>query len=228
MNYEIAVVDRVTAFVGDNRAVQHCVRGDTIEVTFDTEWSSVGDIAALFVNRADGTRKTVKMENTNTVLIPWETMRTQGELYVTFFGYVGDIDADGIRIQTKLMDNPFIVEKSEAVDLVVPEATEDVLHQIFNSIASIEEATSAANTAAARAEAAAEAIGTSTVTRAEFDSTVNELAALIANYVGRIWYLNRVLYVPQDMTEVSDATLWVAGVYDAETSTLWIGEISNG
>ena len=226
MNYEIAVVDRVTAFVGDNRAVQHCVRGDTIEVSFDTEWNNVGDIAALFVNRADGTRKTVVMDSTHIVTIPWETMRTQGELYVTFFGYVGDIDAEGIRIQTKLMEAPFIVEKSEAVDLVVPEATEDVLHTILTAVAEIAAATQAALVAAARAEAAAEAIGTSTVTRTEFDEAINELAGILANYVGRIWYLNRVLYVPAEMTEIDGDVLRVAGEYDSETQTLWIGEIN--
>lgn len=41
MNFNLAVVDRTTAFIGDNRAVEHCVRGDTIEVEFDTEWNDV-------------------------------------------------------------------------------------------------------------------------------------------------------------------------------------------
>ena len=226
MNYEIAVVDRVTAFVGDRRAVQHCVRGDTIEVTFDTEWNNVGDIAALFVNRADGERKTIEMGPSHIVTIPWETMRTQGELYVTFFGYVGNLDEDGIKIVTKLMDNPFIVEQADNVDTVVPEATEDILHKIFNACADIDEATEAALVAAARAEAAAETIGTSTVTRAEFDEAINSIGGVLANYVGRLWYLNEIIYVPDDMGEIDGDVMRVVGEYDDETETLWIGEIN--
>lgn len=225
MNYEIAVVDRVTAFVGDNRTVQHCVRGDTITVEFDTEWNDVEKTAAVFVNRADGTRKTIEM-TANTVMIPWEAMRTQGELYVTFIGYIGNLDASGIRLVTKLMDNPFIVERADAVDVVVPEATEDVLHRIYNASAEIDAATDRATTAAIRAEEAAELIGTSAVSRAEFDAVVNELAAVLANYVGRIWYLNRVLYVPEDIASIEGDTMRVEGEYKSDTKTLWIGKVS--
>ena len=56
MNFNLAVVDRTTAFVGDNRAVEHCIRGDTIEVEFDTEWNDVENRVAVFVNRADENR----------------------------------------------------------------------------------------------------------------------------------------------------------------------------
>ena len=225
MEFQIAVVDRTTTFVGDNRAVQHCVRGDTIAVSFDTEWNAVDKKAALFVNRADGTRRTIEMQ-TDEVAIPWEVLRTAGEMYVTFYGYYGELDASGIRIVTKLMDRPFVVQDAYGVDLVGRRIIKDKLHRILYGVDDIDAATERATLAAIRAEDAAATIGTSTVTRAEYDETVNALAGMLANYVGRLWYLNRVLYVPNEMAEVTGDVLRVAGTYDPETQTLWIGEIN--
>lgn len=223
MNFNLAVVDRTTAFVGDNRAVEHCVRGDTVEVEFDTEWNEVSDKVAVFVNRADGTRKTIPIKD-DPVTIPWEVLRTDGEMYVTFIGYIGDITENGIRLVTKLMEKPFTVQRAEVIDVLVPEATEDVLHLILGAVPLINDARDKALAAASRAEAAADLIGTSTVTRAEFSTAIDEIAAVLANYMGRLWYLNKVLYVPSELTEIDIDTLRVKGVYDPDTKTLWIGE----
>jgi hypothetical protein len=223
MNFNLAVVDRTTAFIGDNRAVEHCVRGDTIEVEFDTEWNDVENKVAVFVNRADGTRKTVVMRD-DPIVIPWEVLRTDGEMYVTFIGYIGDLTENGIRLVTKLMDKPFTVQRAEIIDVLVPEATEDVLHLILGAVPLIGEARDKALSAAARADAAADLIGSSAVTRTEFSESINELAAILANYMGRIWYLNKILYVPSELTEIDIDTLRVSGVYDPDTKTLWIGE----
>lgn len=223
MNFNLAVVDRTTAFIGDNRAVEHCVRGDTIEVEFDTEWNDVENKVAVFVNRADGTRKTVVMRD-DPIVIPWEVLRTDGEMYVTFIGYIGDMTENGIRLVTKLMDKPFTVQRAEIIDVLVPEATEDVLHLILGAVPLIGEARDKALSAAARADAAADLIGSSAVTRTEFSESINELAAILANYMGRIWYLNKILYVPSELTEIDIDTLRVSGVYDPDTKTLWIGE----
>lgn len=223
MNFNLAVVDRTTAFIGDNRAVEHCVRGDTIEVEFDTEWNDVENKVAVFVNRADGTRKTVVMRD-DPIVIPWEVLRTDGEMYVTFIGYIGDLTENGIRLVTKLMDKPFTVQRAEIIDVLVPEATEDVLHLILGAVPLIGEARDKALSAAARADAAADLIGSSAVTRTEFSEAINELAAILANYMGRIWYLNKILYVPSELTEIDIDTLRVSGVYDPDTKTLWIGE----
>lgn len=223
MNFNLAVVDRTTAFIGDNRAVEHCVRGDTIEVEFDTEWNDVENKVAVFVNRADGTRKTVVMRD-DPIVIPWEVLRTDGEMYVTFIGYIGDLTENGIRLVTKLMDKPFTVQRAEIIDVLVPEATEDVLHLILGAVPLIGEARDKALSAAARADAAADLIGSSAVTRTEFSESINELAAILANYMGRIWYLNKILYVPSELTEIDIDTFRVSGVYDPDTKTLWIGE----
>lgn len=223
MNFNLAVVDRTTAFVGDNRAVEHCVRGDTIEVEFDTEWNDVENKVAVFVNRADGTRKTVVMRD-DPIVIPWEVLRTDGEMYVTFIGYIGDLTENGIRLVTKLMDKPFTVQRAEIIDVLVPEATEDVLHLVLGAVPLINDARDKALSAAARADAAADLIGSSAVTRTEFSESINELAAILANYMGRIWYLNKILYVPSELTEIDIDTLRVSGVYDPDTKTLWIGE----
>lgn len=223
MNFNLAVVDRTTAFVGDNRAVEHCVRGDTIEVEFDTEWNDVENKVAVFVNRADGTRKTVVMRD-DPIVIPWEVLRTDGEMYVTFIGYIGDLTENGIRLVTKLMDKPFTVQRAEIIDVLVPEATEDVLHLVLGAVPLINDARDKALSAAARADAAAELIGSSAVTRTEFSESINEIAAILANYMGRIWYLNKILYVPSELTEIDIDTLRVSGVYDPDTKTLWIGE----
>lgn len=223
MNFNLAVVDRTTAFIGDNRAVEHCVRGDTIEVEFDTEWNDVENKVAVFVNRADGTRKTVVMRD-DPIVIPWEVLRTDGEMYVTFIGYIGDLTENGIRLVTKLMDKPFTVQRAEIIDVLVPEATEDVLHLILGAVPLIGEARDKALSAAARADAAADLIGSSAVTRTEFSEAINELAAILANYMGRIWYLNKILYVPSELTEIDIDTFRVSGVYDPDTKTLWIGE----
>ena len=223
MNFNLAVVDRTTAFIGDNRAVEHCVRGDTIEVEFDTEWNDVENKVAVFVNRADGTRKTVVMRD-DPIVIPWEVLRTDGEMYVTFIGYIGDLTENGIRLVPKLMDKPFTVQRAEIIDVLVPEATEDVLHLILGAVPLIGEARDKALSAAARADAAADLIGSSAVTRTEFSESINELAAILANYMGRIWYLNKILYVPSELTEIDIDTLRVSGVYDPDTKTLWIGE----
>lgn len=223
MNFNLAVVDRTTAFIGDNRAVEHCVRGDTIEVEFDTEWNDVENKVAVFVNRADSTRKTVVMRD-DPIVIPWEVLRTDGEMYVTFIGYIGDLTENGIRLVTKLMDKPFTVQRAEIIDVLVPEATEDVLHLILGAVPLIGEARDKALSAAARADAAADLIGSSAVTRTEFSESINELAAILANYMGRIWYLNKILYVPSELTEIDIDTLRVSGVYDPDTKTLWIGE----
>lgn len=223
MNFNLAVVDRTTAFIGDNRAVEHCVRGDTIEVEFDTEWNDVENKVAVFVNRADGTRKTVVMRD-DPIVIPWEVLRTDGEMYVTFIGYIGDLTENGIRLVTKLMDKPFTVQRAEIIDVLVPEATEDVLHLILGAVPLIGEARDKALSAAARADAAADLIGSSAVTRTEFSESINELADILANYMGRIWYLNKILYVPSELTEIDIDTLRVSGVYDPDTKTLWIGE----
>lgn len=226
MNFNLAVVDRTTAFVGDNRAVEHCVRGDTIEVEFDTEWNDVENRVAVFVNRADGTRKTVVMRD-DPIVIPWEVLRTDGEMYVTFIGYIGDLTENGIRLVTKLMDKPFTVQRAEIIDVLVPEATEDVLHLVLGAVPLINDARDKALSAAARAESAADLIGSSAVTRTEFSNAIDEIAAVLANYMGRIWYLNKILYVPSELTEIDVDTLRVSGVYDPDTMTLWIGE-TNG
>lgn len=223
MNFNLAVVDRTTAFLGDNRAVEHCVRGDTVEVEFDTEWNEVSDKVAVFVNRADGTRKTIPIKD-DPITIPWEVLRTDGEMYVTFIGYIGDITENGIRLVTKLMEKPFTVQRAEVIDVLVPEATEDVLHLILGAVPLINDARDKALAAASRAEAAADLIGNSTVTRAEFSTAIDEIAAVLANYMGRLWYLNKVLYVPSELTEIDIDTLRVKGVYDPDTKTLWIGE----
>lgn len=223
MNFNLAVVDRTTAFIGDNRAVEHCVRGDTVEVEFDTEWNDVENKVAVFVNRADGTRKTVVVRD-EPIVIPWEVLRTDGEMYVTFIGYIGDLTENGIRLVTKLMDKPFTVQRAEIIDVLVPEATEDVLRLILGAVPLIGEARDKALSAAARADAAADLIGSSAVTRTEFSESINELAAILANYMGRIWYLNKILYVPSELTEIDIDTLRVSGVYDPDTKTLWIGE----
>lgn len=223
MNFNLAVVDRTTAFIGDNRAVEHCVRGDTIEVEFDTEWNDVENKVAVFVNRADGTRKTVVMRD-DPIVIPWEVLRTDGEMYVTFIGYIGDLTENGIRLVTKLMDKPFTVQRAEIIDVLVPEATEDVLHLILGAVPLINDARDKALSAAARADAAADLIGSSVVTRTEFSNAIDELAAVLANYMGRIWYLNKILYVPSELTEIDIDTLRVSGAYDPDTKTLWIGE----
>lgn len=223
MNFNLAVVDRTTAFMGDNRAVEHCVRGDTIEVEFDTEWNDVENKVAVFVNRADGTRKTVVVRD-EPIVIPWEVLRTDGEMYVTFIGYIGDLTENGIRLVTKLMDKPFTVQRAEIIDVLVPEATEDVLHLVLGSVPLINDARDKALSAAARADAAADLIGSSAVTRTEFSNAIDELAAVLANYMGRIWYLNKILYVPSELTEIDIDTLRVSGVYDPDTKTLWIGE----
>lgn len=223
MNFNLAVVDRTTAFIGDNRAVEHCVRGDTIEVEFDTEWNDVENKVAVFVNRADGTRKTVVVRD-EPIVIPWEVLRTDGEMYVTFIGYIGDLTENGIRLVTKLMDKPFTVQRAEIIDVLVPEATEDVLHLVLGAVPLINDARDKALSAAARADAAADLIGSSAVTRTEFSNAIDELAAILANYMGRIWYLNKILYVPSELTEIDIDTLRVSGVYDPDTKTLWIGE----
>ncbi len=223
MNFNLAVVDRTTAFIGDNRAVEHCVRGDTIEVEFDTEWNDVENKVAVFVNRADGTRKTVVVRD-EPIVIPWEVLRTDGEMYVTFIGYIGDLTENGIRLVTKLMDKPFTVQRAEIIDVLVPEATEDVLHLVLGAVPLINDARDKALSAAARADAAADLIGSSAVTRTEFSNAIDELAAVLANYMGRIWYLNKILYVPSELTEIDIDTLRVSGVYDPDTKTLWIGE----
>lgn len=223
MNFNLAVVDRTTAFIGDNRAVEHCVRGDTIEVEFDTEWNDVENKVAVFVNRADGTRKTVVVRD-EPIVIPWEVLRTDGEMYVTFIGYIGDLTDNGIRLVTKLMDKPFTVQRAEIIDVLVPEATEDVLHLVLGAVPLINDARDKALSAAARADAAADLIGSSAVTRTEFSNAIDELAAVLANYMGRIWYLNKILYVPSELTEIDIDTLRVSGVYDPDTKTLWIGE----
>lgn len=178
---------------------------------------------AVFVNRADGTRKTVVMRD-DPIVIPWEVLRTDGEMYVTFIGYIGDLTENGIRLVTKLMDKPFTVQRAEIIDVLVPEATEDVLHLILGAVPLIGEARDKALSAAARADAAADLIGSSAVTRTEFSESINELAAILANYMGRIWYLNKILYVPSELTEIDIDTLRVSGVYDPDTKTLWIGE----
>lgn len=223
MNFNLAVVDRTTAFMGDNRAVEHCVRGDTIEVEFDTEWNDVENKVAVFVNRADGTRKTVVVRD-EPIVIPWEVLRTDGEMYVTFIGYIGDLTENGIRLVTKLMDKPFTVQRAEIIDVLVPEATEDVLHLVLGAVPLINDARDKALSAAARADAAADLIGSSAVTRTEFSNAIDELAAVLANYMGRIWYLNKILYVPSELTEIDIDTLRVSGAYDPDTKTLWIGE----
>ena len=161
--------------------------------------------------------KTVVMRD-DPIVIPWEVLRTDGEMYVTFIGYIGDLTENGIRLVTKLMDKPFTVQRSEIIDVLVPEATEDVLHLVLGAVPLINDARDKALSAAARAESAADLIGSSAVTRTEFSN---------ANYMGRIWYLNKILYVPSELTEIDIDTLRVSGVYDPDTMTLWIGE-TNG
>lgn len=228
MNYPMAVVDRRTAFIGDNRAVQHCVRGDTVSVTFDTEWNDVTELFANFVNRADGTRKTLSIRSGEPVMIPWECLRTQGELLVTFIGYIGDPRSGGTRLMTADMKYPFVVEKAEAVELVVPEATEDVLYGLTQLGYAAGEAATRANVAASRAEDAANVIGTTAVTRTEFNEKFDLLAGLIANYIGRIWFANGILYVPNELATADGDVLRVMGTYDPDTQTLWIGEVDAG
>ena len=212
MEYQLAVVNRAAVFRNDYRVTAHCVRGDTVAVEFDTEWNSVEQLVATFINRADGTHKTIEMTGTTSpVLIPWEVLRTQGEMHVVFIGW---FDSGSKRLMTRTMDQPFIVEQTDAIDLVVPEATEDVLGRMLYLIDDTDAAIVSALAAASRAEAAAELIGTSTVTRAEFDATVDILANAIANYIGRLWYVDQ-----------ENDVMYLTGNYDSETQTFWIGEV---
>lgn len=225
MEYQLAVVNRAAVFRNDYRVTAHCVRGDTVAVEFDTEWNSVEQLVATFINRADGTHKTIEMAGTTSpVLIPWEVLRTQGEMHVVFIGW---FDSGSKRLMTRTMDQPFIVEQTDAIDLVIPEATEDVLGRMLYLIDDTDAAIVSALAATSRAEAAAELIGTSTVTRAEFDTTVDILANAIANYIGRLWYVNGKIYVPEELGYVDQESevMYLTGNYDSETQTFWIGEV---
>lgn len=178
MIYALSVNDRVISHPFGDDVIQNGIESDSIQVTFDSEWSDYSIFRAVFLNGLNSVSLTFKLADPAEIVIPWEVLQTPGRLFVTFIALADD----GVtRIVTRIMERPFKVAPSGRIEgSDAQEATMDELTALLKLAeevtAAAESATTAATDAAASATSAAESATSAASTASTAASTANTAA----------------------------------------------------
>ena len=112
MIYPLRVDDRVISHPMHDDVIQNGIDSDSIQVSFDGEWTNLGTCRAVFANGEATVAVLFSAKASVTIDIPWEVLERPGCLYVTFVGY----PSSDSRIVTRMMDRPFKVAPSGRIE----------------------------------------------------------------------------------------------------------------
>lgn len=112
MIYPLRVDDRVISHPMHDDVIQNGIDSDSIQVSFDGEWTNLGTCRAVFANGETTVAVLFSAKASVTIDIPWEVLGRPGCLYVTFVGY----PSSDSRIVTRMMDRPFKVAPSGRIE----------------------------------------------------------------------------------------------------------------
>jgi len=199
--HDVRVIDRQIVYAKNDKNVQHCVNGDILRATsMDAEWDYMTDIVAIFVNAADGVRKTMDFAS-RSCTIPWEVLQTEGRMFVTIIGYIDT----NTRVVTTKMPRPFLVSESgDVYDTLLPEVTEDVLQKILDGADDVDEAIANALIIAREAQAIIDSIRSLGFDTDTLFTAIDTLARRATKAYGDVWAVGTVLYASADIA------YWVA------------------
>ena len=198
--HDIRIEDRKIFYARNDRTVQHCVAGDSLRIAWDSEWGYMTSVAAIFVNAADGERKTMDASGGECV-IPWEVLQTEGRVFVTLIGYINTEK----RIVTQKMERPFLVNESgDVYDTLLPEVTEDVLQKVFEAVDDIDDAIANANAIAHEAQAIVSAIHSQGFDTDTLWLALQTLASRMTYDEGDIWLVGKCLYASYDVIRIDE------------------------
>ncbi len=196
--HNIRIVERLITYPRNDRMVQHCVRGDTLRIAWDEEWNYMTSVVAIFVNAADGVRKTMDATS-GECEIPWEVMQTYGRIYLLVIGYQGTEQ----RLVTQKMDRPFTCNPSgDTYDTLLPEVTEDVLQKLLAGADDIDEAIANANALAYEAQAIISAIHSQGFDNDAIWSALQTIAARLTYDSEDVWAVGSCLYASYDVIRI--------------------------
>lgn len=150
MLHRIKVRSRNITIVSGPEIVVDGIMSDTIEVDLDAEWSSYDSVKVIFTSDMDDDDP-IELEWADSLLIPWEKLTTESQLYVSICGHI-----DGTqRAITKLMSTPFSVVQRGALEGVsAQDPTQDAYEQAYEDVLQATSTANEAETARAQAEAA--------------------------------------------------------------------------
>ena len=225
--HDVRIIDRQIVYAKNDKNVQHCVNGDILRKTsWDAEWDYMTDIVAIFVNAADGVRKTMDFTS-GSCTIPWEVLQTEGRMYVTIIGYIDT----NTRVVTQKMARPFLVSESgDVYDTLLPEVTEDVLQTILDGADDVTTAINNALIIAREAQAIIDSIRSLGFDTDTLFSAIDTLARRATKSSDDVWVVGTVMYASYDIaiwvastsTDPNGATLLVASA--TGTTGLKIGD----
>lgn len=196
--HNVRIVERLITYPRNDRMVQHCVRGDTLRIAWDEEWNYMTNVVAIFVNAADGVRKTMDATS-GECEIPWEVMQTYGRIYLLVIGYQGTEQ----RLVTQKMDRPFTCNPSgDTYDTLLPEVTEDVLQKILAGADDIDEAIANAMALAYEAQAIISAIHSQGFDNDAIWSALQTIAARLTYDSEDVWAVGPCLYASYDVIRI--------------------------
>lgn len=199
--HNIRIVERLITYPRNDRMVQHCVRGDTLRISWDAEWDYMTNVVAIFVNAADGVRKTMDATS-GECAIPWEVMQTEGRIYLLVIGYQGMEQ----RLVTQKMERPFTCNPSgDTYDTLLPELTEDVLQKLLSGAANIDAAVDRANATTKEAQAIISAIHSSGFDSDALWSALQTIASRLTYDSGDIWLVGDCLYASFDVVQIDQS-----------------------
>lgn len=155
MLHRIKVRSRNITIVSGPEIVVDGIMSDRIEVDLDAEWSSYDSVKVIFTAGIDDADP-IEIEWVDDMLIPWEKLTSESELYISVCGYI-----DGTqRAITKLMSTPFTVVQRGALEGVsAQDPTQDAYELAYENVLAAtllannaEQARAQAETARANAE----------------------------------------------------------------------------
>ena len=132
MIYTMSVKNKTIRDIEDYELVRGNAEVDTVEVSFDSEWSGMERIFAVWLSEDENIAVRVPVID-GVCRIPWEVMVGVGKVWLTFVGY--DDQNDSARIVTRYMARPFdVVERGYLEGGDASEPTPDAFAQAIKDV----------------------------------------------------------------------------------------------
>jgi hypothetical protein len=106
MIYTMSVRNKTISSIENYELVRGNAEVDSVGVTFDSEWSEMENIYAVWLSEDGNVAIRVPVED-GKCAIPWEVMVDVDQVWLTFIGY--DAENEGARIVTRKMSRAFTV-----------------------------------------------------------------------------------------------------------------------
>lgn len=221
MLHRIKVRSRVITIVSAPDIVVDGIQSDSLEVDLDAEWSAYDSVKVIFCAGLDDADP-IELEWTELpMVIPWEKLTAQADLYVSVCGYIGGVQ----RAITRLMVMPFHVVQRGAIEGVsAQDPTVDAYELAYERVLQATAAADAAEAERATAETAREDAEAARVT-AESGRVAAEEQRVSAEQARADAEIGRVNAEANRVTESADAVqdarraAWAA--WDAASRAGW-------